>query len=148
LSQKFDSSLTLNIDRSYFLTGLLALLHLGAALLVGIVPLHPAWRLGLWVTLGLSLYHALMRHGVRRGRRAVATVVLDGEGELAVYFAGNDNAVTARILSRFIHPWLSVLSLRCTDRRWPVSLIVTRDAVDPETFRRWRARLKLQNREG
>jgi hypothetical protein len=147
LSQKFDSSLILNINLSYFLIGLLALLHLGAALLVGIVPLQLSWRAGLWVALLLSLYHAITRHGWRRGRRAIATVVLDSEGELGVYFAGNETAVHARIISRFIHPWLSVLSLRCADRRWPVSLIVAQDAVDPETFRRWRARLKLQNRE-
>lgn len=148
MSQKFDSALTLNITRSYFLTGLLAGLHLGAALLVGIVPLHLSWRIGLWAALLLSLYHVVTSHGWRRGRRAITTAALDGEGQLTVNFAGNETAVEARIISRFIHPWLSVLSLRCADRRWPVSLIVAQDAVDPETFRRWRARLKLQNREG
>ena len=97
MSQKFDSSLLLNINRSYSLTGLLVLLHLGAALFVGIVPLHLFWRIGLWAALALSLYHVMTRYGWRRGGRTITTAALDGEGQLAVNFAGNETVVEARM---------------------------------------------------
>jgi hypothetical protein len=41
---------------------------------------------------------------------------------------------------------MAILLLRCEGRRWPLGLVIAADAVDPEPFRRLRARLRLQTR--
>lgn len=69
---------------------------------------------------------------------------MDGEGVVSVRFAGSEVWRICRITSRFVHPWMTLLSLRLESRRWPVNLVIAADAVEPEPFRRWRAALKLQ----
>ncbi len=68
---------------------------------------------------------------------------MDGEGVVSVRFAGREDWHACQITSRFVHPWLTLMSLRLESRRWPVNLVIAADAVEPEPFRRWRAALKL-----
>jgi hypothetical protein len=69
---------------------------------------------------------------------------MDSESYVAVRYVGEELWHSARITLRFIHPWLTVMSLRVEGRRWPVNVVIAVDAVEPEPFRRWRAALKLQ----
>ena len=87
-------------------------------------------------------------HAWRSGALAIEAIELDDEGMATVRFAGNAAWYPARITSRFIHPWLTLMSLRLQNRRWPMNLVVAADAVEPETFRRWRVALKLRAAEG
>jgi hypothetical protein len=43
-----------------------------------------------------------------------------------------------------VHPWLTLMTLRLENRRWPLKLMIAADAVEPEPFRRWRVALKFQ----
>jgi hypothetical protein len=92
----------------------------------------------------VSLYRSLRIHAWRQGPSAIETIEMDGEGVVLVRFAGKDNWYVCQINSRFVHPWLTLLSLEIESRRWPVSLTIAADAVEPEAFRRWRVALKLQ----
>ena len=120
------------------------LVHVGALILIALTPLTWLTRLSIWLLLGWSLYWSLRTHAWRQGPLAIEVVELDGEGTLAVRLAGSEIWHAARINARFVHPWLTLLSLRLENRRWPVSLVIAADAVEPEPFRRWRARLKFQ----
>jgi hypothetical protein len=136
--------LILNIKVSRFLTGVLLFVHLGAMVLLMAVPVAWPIRMALGAFLGWSLYRSLRIHAWRRGPLAIEAIELDGEGVVSVRLAGRDDWQVCQIRSRFVHPWLTLLSLKIEGRRWPVSLAMAADAVEPEPFRRWRVALKLR----
>ncbi len=122
---------------------MLLFVHLGGMALLTAVPVAWPVRLALWTLLGMSLYRFLCSHVWRQGPSAIETIEMDGEGAVSVRFAGKDDWHACRITSRFVHPWLTLLSLKIDSRRWPVNLAIAVDAVEPEAFRRWRVALKL-----
>ena len=138
-----ESNLILNIKVSRLLTSVLLLVHLGGMALL--LSVHVAWpvRLALWALLGMSLYWSLRIHAWRNGPSAIDAIEMDGEGEVSVRFAGMDGWHVSQVTSRYVHPWLTLLTLKIESRRWPVSFAIAADAVEPEPFRRWRVALKL-----
>jgi len=144
LSQKSEISLILNIKASYLLAGIFLAIHLGAMVVIAAIPVAWLWRVVLWTVLGWSFYCSLVTHAWRSGPLAITAIELDNEGQVSVRFAGNNAWLPVRITSRFVHPWITLMSLRMESRRWPVNLVIAVDAVEPEPFRRWRVALKLQ----
>ena len=138
-----ESNLILNIKVSHFLAGVLLFVHLGGMALLMAVPVAWPVRLALWALLGISLYRSLRIHAWRQGPSAIETIEMDGEEVMSLRFAGKDDWHVCQITSRFVHPWLTLLSLKIESRRWPVSLAIAADAVEPEPFRRWRVALKF-----
>lgn len=142
--QKSENNLILNIKVSRLLAGIFLAMYLGAMVLAAVTPMDWPVRLGLWGVLGWSLYYSLVTHAWRSGRRAIAAIELDNEGVASVRFAGSEVWQPVRITSRFVHPRLTLMTLRLENRRRPLSLAIAADAVDPEPFRRWRVALKFQ----
>ncbi|MHB1140880.1 MAG: protein YgfX [Sulfuricaulis sp.] len=142
--QKSEINLILNIKVSRLLAGIFLATHLGGILLVVVTPMAWPVRLVLWGVLGWSLYYSLVTHAWRTSRLAIAAIELDNEGVASVRFAGSESWQPVRITSRFVHPWLTLMTLRLEGRRWPVNLVIAADAVEPEPFRRWRVALKFQ----
>lgn len=143
MSQKSETNLILNIKVSRLLAGIFLAAHLGGMVLVAAVPMAWPVRLGLWGMLGWSLYYSLVTHARRSGPLAITAIELDNEGQASARFAGSEAWQAVQITSRFVHPWLTLMSLRLESRRWPVNLVIAADAVEPEPFRRWRVALKL-----
>ena len=144
MSQKSETNLILNIKVSYLLAGIFLAVHMGAMALVTAMPVAWWLRLVLWVVLGWSLYYSLITHAWRTGPMGIQAIELDNEGVASVRLAGSDSWLPARITSRLVHPWITLMSLHLESRRWPVNLVIATDAVEPEPFRRWRVALKLQ----
>lgn len=92
----------------------------------------------------LSFIQVFTVHAWRRSALAVAAMEMDSENFVAVRYIGEELWHPARITARFIHPWITVMSLRVEGRRMPVNVVIAADAIEPEPFRRWRAALKLQ----
>lgn len=144
MSQKYAINLILNIKVSRLLAGIFFVVHLGAMILAAVIPTGWPMCLVLWGLLGWSLYYSMITHAWRTGSLAVQAIELDNEGVASVRLAGSETWQPARITSHFVHPWLTLMSLRLESRRWPVNLVIAADAVEPEPFRRWRVALKLQ----
>jgi hypothetical protein len=144
LLQKYETNLILNIKVSRLLAGIFLAIHLGGMVLVAVTSMAWPVRLGLWGVLGWSLYYSLVIHAWRSGRLAIAAIELDNEGVASVRFAGSESWQPVRITSRFVHPWLTLMTLRLENHRWPLNLAIAADAVEPEPFRRWRVALKFQ----
>ena len=134
----------LNIKVSRLLTGVLLFVHLGGMLLLLAVPVAWPIRLALGVLLGWSLYRSLLIHAWRTGPSGIEAIEMDSEGVVSVRFAGRDDWHACQISSRFVHPWLTLLSLKIESRRWPVGLAIAADAVEPEPFRCWRVALRFR----
>lgn len=146
MSERFDSNLIINIKVSYLVAGLLLLIHFGGALLIGLVPL--SWPLkGLaWIALAASSVLAWQRHISRASRHAITALELDGEGICAVRRGREGPWQTCERFRAVVHPWMVIFLLREEGRRWSTGLVIAVDAVEPEPFRRLRARLRLQTR--
>jgi hypothetical protein len=144
LFERSAINLILNIKVSRLLAGIFLATHLGGMVLVAVTPMSWLVRLGLWGLLGWSLYYSLITHAWRSGRLAITAIELDNEGMASVRFAGSETWQPVRITSRFVHPSLTLMTLRLEGRRWPVNLVIAADAVEPEPFRRWRVALKFQ----
>lgn len=132
----------LNIKVSHFLAAAFLFITVGAMALVMVLPLPV--RLVLWLILGFNLYWLLSTYAWRTGKSAIEAVELDNEASLSVRFAGDEAWHSCQVKSRFIHPWLTLLSLRVAGRKLPIKLVIAADAVDAELFRRWRVRLNLE----
>jgi hypothetical protein len=144
LFKKSGTNLILKIKVSRFLAGIILAIHLGGMVLVAVTPMAWSVRLMLWGLLGWSIYYSLATHAWRSARHAITAIELDSEGVTSVRFAGSEVWQPVQITSRFVHPWLTLMTLRLEGRRRPLSLAIAADAVEPEPFRRWRVALKFQ----
>lgn len=145
MSQRFDSNLTLKINASPLLAGIFLFVHLGAALLLGVVPLNGFIRAALWLCLGWSLYHSLRVHALRAATDAIEAFDLDSDGDCYIQHKGAGERRPCRVTHCLVHSGVVLLTLRRDGRRWPINLVIVADAVEAEPFRRLRARLKLQS---
>ncbi|MEK7815829.1 MAG: protein YgfX [Pseudomonadota bacterium] len=125
---------------------LLAAVHIGGALLIGVVPLYGLFKTGLWALLAASAVHAIRLHGLRTASRALVELELDTEGLCSVRQNRDAHWRAAEIVQTLVHPWLVMLVLKPEGRARRLSLVIAADAVEAEAFRRLRARLRLQIR--
>lgn len=146
MSEKFDSRLIINIKVSRALIAILAAIHLGGMVLVLLVPLPFLLTPVLLIALVANLADALGTHGWRRTNRAITAFELDHEGLCSVQLGQKPDWHECDVLRAVIHPGLVLLWLRIKGRRWPSGLVLAGDAVEPEAFRRLRARLPLETR--
>ena len=112
--------------------------------MIALIPVIWTVRLGIGALLGWNFYRSLRVHAWRNVPSAIRAVEMDNEGLAAVRFAGDAGWRSARITTWFVHPWLTLLSLRVEGRKMPVNLAIAADAVESEPFRRWRVRLRLR----
>jgi hypothetical protein len=137
----FLQTLRIPIRASRVLLGSILACHLGALLLLPAADL-PRWLAALLgAAVIASLAHALHRHLAHADPEAPREWLLNAEGEW--WLIDNGGRVwPARLRpDACIHPVLSVLVFRVRDRTFP--LLLTRDNIDPDTFRRLRVRLRL-----
>ena len=104
-----------------------------------------AIRFGLVVLLGVSLVSATGRHAWRRSARAIVGFAIDDDGACAVRLRSSETWHEARLIERWVHPWLTILVVRHPGSRWRSSLLLPADAVPADAFRRLRVRLRLQS---
>jgi hypothetical protein len=126
----------------------LAVLHLGAAVLLLFTPL-PLWVTALLLILiSVSGWQCVRVHGLRRGRTGLIALELDAPDEApgVVQLHTQSRELRAELKSAYVHPWLVVLRVRCADRRGVRAVVLTADSVTAETFRQLRVRLRRQTR--
>lgn len=119
----------------------MAVLHIGAMLMVCLLPISILIRLSLFALLIASVVHILLTYALRRSPRAIRKVVFEDDGDCVLEMQNEQSLGPCRLRNYFVHPWLAILQLRCPQGRLPISLVVAADAVDTDAFRRLRARL-------
>ncbi len=143
VTKKYDNPLIIIIKVSVFLGGLLAMSHIGVGLLIWMLP-WPVWvRMVLTIGLMLSLYREVRRHALRQGPKAITALEIDTDGDYSLR-VGQGDWTPCQFVESFRSEWLVIVRLNIGDRRWPVSVLLARDAVDPTLLRELRARLNLQ----
>jgi hypothetical protein len=144
LSRKFDSPVTLTLGASRLLATYFVCAYGGAMTLGFTLPL-PWWGSAMAAgILGWRALTDLRAHALRVAAGSVVRISLDDAGHHVLYRRGRATEVEFRVLTRFVDPRLTILTVRSEDRKFRTALLVAIDAVDGEEFRRWRARLRLQ----
>lgn len=143
LSKKFDSPLIINIKISWFLGGLLAGSHAGAGALLWTLPWPGEVQLALTAGLMMSLIHALRRHALRQDPKAITGLEIDTDGDYSLR-TGQAGWTACQYIESFQSEWLAIVRLKLDTRRWPLTVLLARDAVEPNAFRELRARLHFQ----
>lgn len=143
LSRKFNNSLIINIKDSKLLSGLLTASHVGAGAVLWALA-WPAWVVtALMLALFVSLYRAVRHHALRLGTEAVTGLEIDSDGEYA-YRRGTGDWTPCQYIECYLTSWLVIIRLKTKDQRWPLSVVLARDAVEPGSLREMRARLHFQ----
>jgi toxin CptA len=112
-----------------------------------LVPLDVALgvKLALAVLVAVSLAHALWRHALLRGSRAVTAVKITDNATGAALVGTSWRDV--RILgTSYVTPWLTVLNLAQAGRR-PRHVLIVADNADAEDFRKVRVLLRWKRPE-
>lgn len=118
-------------------------MHGGAVILVWVCPMAVSIRVAVLALVGASFYHSLCVHALRSARAAVTAIAFDAEGGCALRRGHGDVWEEGRLVEKSVQRWLAVLTVRASERRWPVNVVICADAVSPEAFRRLRLRLRL-----
>ena len=127
---------------SRLLAGLVLVTHLGALAVAAMLPVAWPWRLGLGVSIFLSLGYNWATHVQPLHPWALFEAVWEADGTWTLTRLSGD-AVTATLLpSTFVAVGMVVLNLRCSRFR-TYSLVLLRDGLDPDLLRRLRVRLRL-----
>lgn len=140
---KSAPKLRVALGRSRALTWLFLGLHGGGGAIVWTLPVDLIVRAGLLAAVAGGLYAALRDHAWRRSIGAIVELEMDTEDECAVRQRGSDHWQECRMSAAWVHPTLVVLRLT-GERGGRFNLVVARDAVPAEAFRRLRVRLRLR----
>jgi hypothetical protein len=144
LSEKFDNTLICNVNHSTWLAAILVAVHVGAGVLTWLVPMPGAARTVLALALLASLAVSIRHHALQRGRHSIAQLILDEEDRCVVRRRAAAGEEPCEITHTFVRPWLVILALVPQDKRGE-RLVLPRDCMAADAFRKLRARLRLRN---
>lgn len=155
MSPPFDATLSIELKRSPSLIAALAVMHLGAFAIAGVVPMAAWTRIALISAIALSAAHALIRYGRLDGiaqhlpqrlrPRVVEAIEWNREGNWSLRYAQSPEWLACEPLGRWWQPWLVILRLRVESDGHAVTVLVPSDAAARDAFRRLRARLRWQS---
>jgi toxin CptA len=123
--------------------GLLALGHLGALAVLFPLDLPLIIKLAIAALLVVSLIVAWKKQPGKVGEDGVQSLVWQVDGDWLLETGDGQQWKAVLHESTYVHPWLVVLNFRREDRRGLLSFALAPDALDKETFRELRVRLKV-----
>ena len=142
-STKFAQPLRLNPKPSRILIALLSIGHLGAIAILLPLYIPLVIKLGLTIVLVVSLVIALRKQPGRVGEGGVQTLIWKADGDWLLETTEGESLNATLHESTYVHPWLVVLNFRQENKSGLLSFALAPDALDSETFRELRVRLKV-----
>lgn len=121
----------------------LILVHALSFIVLFSLPLAPGWKYGLSVLCLLNLVDSWRQYVCLKGRKAVIQL-----SQRHAHFWQLETAEGERFLARLAGesictPWLVVLNFRQPKQWFATSVVIPRDAMDADSFRRLRVRLRF-----
>lgn len=145
-STKYAQPLRLEPKPSHILIALLTMGHLGAIALLIPLDFSIIIKLGIAAMLLVSLIVALRKQPGSVGEGGVQTLVWKADGEWLLETVDGESLPATLHESTYVHPWLVVLNFRQANKRGLLSFALAPDALDGETFRELRVRLKVEGK--
>jgi toxin CptA len=140
--------LRVEIERSWWLAGLLSVVHLAAFALIMTLVL-PLWGIAFAaLILSASAAHGIFLHALQRLPRSITGLEISDNCKLMVRNAGGVWQEAALLRSSFATPYLTIVNFRHPDERRTRSLVILSDRVQPDLFRRLRVLLRWRCGKG
>lgn len=137
----FQAPIVLQPHFSPALAWAFALIHL-LAFIVVLSQLASLAKAALATAVVMSAALAMRRHLLFLGASIVA-LTLKSDGTFLVRLADSEVEKGELLPGAFVHPQLTVLVFRLSQKKRRRALLLTPDNVDPEAFRRLRVRLRV-----
>jgi toxin CptA len=139
-SRKSVTPLRINLRRSHILAGFILVFH-GGAIVLSLVSL-PLWQgSALAVATAMSLGYLLRRHGLLPGADTITLLIYDNNKDWLVITRAGTQYQASLQQPVYLQAWVVILNFRIDNRRRPI--IILPDMIDPESFRRLRVSLQL-----
>jgi hypothetical protein len=142
-STKFAQPLRLKPKPSKILMTLLAVGHLGAIAVLFPLDISLPVKLSIAAVLVVSLVVAWSKQPGQVGEGGVEILTWQADGEWLLETRDGQHFKASLHESTYVHPWMVVLNFRQQGKRGLISFTLAPDALDPETFRELRVRLKV-----
>jgi len=120
--------------------------HLGAIAVLFPLDFSIIIKFGIGAMLLVSLIVALRKQPGSVGEGGVKTLVWKEDGEWLLETIDGESLPATLHESTYVHPWLVVLNFRQANKRGLLSFALAPDALDSETFRELRVRLKVEGK--
>ena len=119
----------------------LSIITLVAIVVLAMTPMGVLLKSAGFVVILVWYALTVREHCLHQGRVAIRTAILRTDDSWLVLFESEDPVKAELLPDCLVQPWLTVLQFKIPNRRRK-SLILLRDNVDVDTFRRLRVRLK------
>ena len=127
--------------RSPWLAALLLFMHIGALIIIILLPL-PAWAKALLgAMLVTSLWFTLNTHVLRRSQTAIVEALWDGDGQWTIRTADGQEREGRLLPGGYVSTGLIILRFALESNWRRCSLVLLPDALDAATLRQLRVRL-------
>jgi toxin CptA len=142
-STKYVQPLRLQPKASRLFIVFLTVSHLTAIAVLFPLELTLWVKISITITLVVSLLVSLKKQPGRVGERGVQTLTWEADGDWLLETTEGESLTTTLHESTYVHPWFIVLNFREAHKRGLLSFVLAPDALDAETFRALRVRLKV-----
>ena len=134
--------LRVSLRRSYWLSTVLALAHLGAA--ATSIPLELVFeaKLALTIAVAMSLAYSLRRHAFLSSRHSIVAIELNDRESAAAQFGSGAWRAASILGTTYVSPSLTVLNLRIDGYALARHALIVPDAMPAEDFRKLRVILR------
>jgi len=142
-SKKYAAPLQLEIRPSRILLVVLLLLHLSAIVILITLPMPAILMFVLSIVLILIGAHLMSLHALRSSEKAVTKIIWDANDEWLLSGSARQNVKVDLLGDSYVHPKLTILRFKEPDKMWSNSVVLLKDNIDENDFRRLRVRLNL-----
>ncbi len=142
-SKKYAVPLQLEIKPSRILFVVLLLFHLSAIAILITLSMPAVITFVLSIVLILIGAHLVSLHALRSSEKAVTKIIWDANDEWLLSGRARQNVKVDLLGDSYVHPKLTILRFKEPDKIWSNNVVLLKDNIDENDFRRLRVRLNL-----
>ena len=147
-SKKYAAPLHLEITPSRYLLILFFSLHFISFVLLFFIPIDSILLVVLSVLILLSAVHVFMHHVNKMRPTSIVGLIWDIEDDWFLLQRNGGKKLVELDGNSFIHPFFAILNFKQEGRLFSRSVILLKDNINQNDFRRLRVRLKVTNLYG
>jgi len=144
-SKKYAAPLRLEIGSSKKLLVLLVILHGLSFAVLFVLNLHIAILLSLGIGVISSAYYSISYHALKNLPSSIIGIVVLADGRWLLQLKSGQEIEAKIDGNSYVQPFCTILVFQCEDRFLSRSVVLLRDNVEKEDYRRLRVQLKVAN---
>jgi len=144
-SKKYASPLQLELKPSRLLFSIVLALHTIALLMIYLLPVNSLLKLFTALLVISTFMYFVYYQAFRKSAKAIIKVIWDASDEWFLVTRSGEQMPANLVGDSFSHPRLAVLNFKIPEHFFQKRVVLLRDNVDENLFRRLRVRLKISS---